>query len=75
MQSFLVAQNPQLVPAAARSLVSAGDVAAAVQTVSHSIVNAASARALACVAAAQAAIAAAIWAAVACSLAPMDYHD
>ncbi len=75
MQSFVIAQNPQLVPVAARSLELAGDAVAA-HSVSHSTVMVAAARALAYAAVVWVAIAVAVMvAAVARALALMGNHD
>ncbi len=74
VQSFIIAQNPQLVPAAARSPEFVDDAVVA-QTVGHSTVMAVAARTLAHAVAAQGAIVAAMAAAAACALALMGNHD
>ncbi len=74
VQSCIVAQNPQLVPAAAHSPEAAGEVAVA-QTAAHSTVTAAAAHAHAHAVAAQVAIAAEMVAAAAHAPALMDNHD
>ncbi len=75
VQSDILAQNPQLAPAAVCLPESMGDVAVA-QTVAHSTVTMAAACAKACMAVVQAAIAAEMVAAAAVhALALMDNHD